>query len=693
MANHLFKKVLSLSLMLLLLLALASPITGQDDEPDYSHTQEEEPFYLDNVAHSTTGATATASSTSGVAEASGTYTPSALLDGDRRGLNWGDNGGWRCATANAYPDWVEVQFNGYKTIQQIDVFTLQDNYTNPVEPTLDQTFTLLGITDFEVQYWDGAKWIRLDGRQGNRNVWTQFRFAPVTTNMIRLFITGALASYSRVTEIEVWGTEGFLSAFQPAGQSTDDSSERCEPDKLNPCEMMTSLHTVMTKAVRRSAPGAGANSNWWPKWNSKLRWNFEPWREGPKPGQYGSQNLPLMAHAIALWLPRSEYTTPPNPANETNPLMDPIAWWMKFLDCQNGLTCNVADPQTLRFIKGVELLSNTYDAESTSAVLAVRYWALWQLTLNPDSTQLQRLANKTAIYLRNTWILYSLGAGKREAKTVFHRHNVNDPNNQVCQPSYNGPYVAIAGMRSTTAHICKDDRGPLLARALHWPISPTSNWRGVPYLTRIHDFVEAKFPVGSMAGTTNIYGIDESLRTKCRAVIDPASVGQTEAAALQSTESVVQLIQSLRTVVKFRFIAWVGQNAPWNQIRVTLMESNRNHNTAAIYAVRYDYRNGSDSIARILYPWSNLASAQRCQITENRPFRAKITNGYAKLLPSESSPTSIEASSIDKNQGEVPNCVHENFVRIIDTMNVPNWAWKYHYVFSPNLAPTNITRQ
>lgn len=152
----LMRNFLSLVLVALCLILPAAKAWGQDEGLDTSHTDEEEPFYSYNIALASAGATAFASSTSGAAQASGTYTPMSLLDGERSGLNWGNNGGWRCATADDYPDWVEIHFNGPKTIREVDVFTVQDSYNSPGAPTLDQTFSLLGITDFIVQYWDGA---------------------------------------------------------------------------------------------------------------------------------------------------------------------------------------------------------------------------------------------------------------------------------------------------------------------------------------------------------------------------------------------------------------------------------------------------------------------------------------------------------------------------------------------------------
>jgi len=75
-------------------------------------------------------------SNGGVASASTFYnagfSPSGANDGDRKGTNWGAGGGWNDATAGSYPDSLQVDFAGTKTIEEIDVFTVQDNYAGPV---------------------------------------------------------------------------------------------------------------------------------------------------------------------------------------------------------------------------------------------------------------------------------------------------------------------------------------------------------------------------------------------------------------------------------------------------------------------------------------------------------------------------------------------------------------------------------
>ena len=67
-------------------------------------------------------------------------------------MGWGEGGGWNDGTPNASPDWIEVDFTGMKTIDEINVFSMQDSYSAPVEPTQTMTFSYWGLRAFEVQY-------------------------------------------------------------------------------------------------------------------------------------------------------------------------------------------------------------------------------------------------------------------------------------------------------------------------------------------------------------------------------------------------------------------------------------------------------------------------------------------------------------------------------------------------------------
>jgi len=145
----------------------------------------------------------------GVASASTTYSAgypvSAINNGDRTGTGWGSSGGWNDATGNAYPDWVQIIFNGPKTIDHAIVVTLQDNYANPVQPNASTPFTLYGVTAFNVQTWNGAAWVTQGTVSGNGLVMRTVNFTPVTTDRIRVNVTGAMQSFSRLVEVEAWG--------------------------------------------------------------------------------------------------------------------------------------------------------------------------------------------------------------------------------------------------------------------------------------------------------------------------------------------------------------------------------------------------------------------------------------------------------------------------------------------------------
>ena len=139
--------------------------------------------------------------------------------------------------STGYPDWIQVNFNGSKTIGEINVFTLQDNYGNPIEPTIDMTFSLYGLTSFEVQYWNGSAWITLANKAGNNKVWNQFIFSPVTTDKIRVYITGTTNTWSRVTEIEA--------LTPPSSNTTRFLSKQifdCDAN-ANTCQLLQSQYT------------------------------------------------------------------------------------------------------------------------------------------------------------------------------------------------------------------------------------------------------------------------------------------------------------------------------------------------------------------------------------------------------------------------------------------------------------------
>ncbi|HEX3096266.1 MAG TPA: Ig-like domain repeat protein [Usitatibacter sp.] len=150
-----------------------------------------------NVALASNGATVSASSTNAA------YNLAAVINGDRTGANITANA-WVDDTRDVFPDWVRIDFSGAQTIDHVAVYSVQDNYTSPVEPTDTMTFTSFGLTDFDVQGWNGSAWVTLGSVTGNNLVKRTVSFPAATVSAIRVMVNNALLHYSRIVEIEAW---------------------------------------------------------------------------------------------------------------------------------------------------------------------------------------------------------------------------------------------------------------------------------------------------------------------------------------------------------------------------------------------------------------------------------------------------------------------------------------------------------
>ena len=198
-----------------------------------------------NVALAANGGVATASST--YAGTGYLYNTAAVNNGDRAGLNW-NSGSWKDATSAAFPDWVQINFSGPKTIDQVIVYTMQDNYATPVDPPSTLTFTKYGVTDFQVQSWNGSAWVTLGSVAGNNLVKRQVSFPATTTDRIRVNITGGMGGQSRITEIEAWATSS------GSGLATTTTTLT---NPVNPSTIGTSI--AFTASVTGSAPTGTVN--------------------------------------------------------------------------------------------------------------------------------------------------------------------------------------------------------------------------------------------------------------------------------------------------------------------------------------------------------------------------------------------------------------------------------------------------
>ena len=160
-----------------------------------------------NYSLTANGGTAVGSTT-----ANSRFLAASAINGDRTGNQWGNGtGGWNDGTRGIFPDNLEVDFSGAaKSIDEIDVFTLQNNWTTAGEPTLTTPATGEGILDFDVQYWNGSAWVTVTGGSvtSNDKAWRQFTFPAVTTTKIRVVVNNSRNNYSRIVELEAYGAGG-----------------------------------------------------------------------------------------------------------------------------------------------------------------------------------------------------------------------------------------------------------------------------------------------------------------------------------------------------------------------------------------------------------------------------------------------------------------------------------------------------
>src|SRR6185503_10874765 len=183
-----------------------------------------------NVALSSNGAVASASSS----HSSGNFPVAAVNNGDRKAQNWGSGGGWNDNTQGDYSsDTVQINFPTFNFVNQINVFTLRNNFQdNQTPPTLTETFNTCensgqGITEFEVQYWNGSMWVTVPGGliRDNNKVWRQITFSEVWASAVRVQVHGAVrftsaTNYSRIVEIEAFGRTAGLNLAAAANGGT-----------------------------------------------------------------------------------------------------------------------------------------------------------------------------------------------------------------------------------------------------------------------------------------------------------------------------------------------------------------------------------------------------------------------------------------------------------------------------------------
>jgi hypothetical protein len=158
-----------------------------------------------NVAGASSGATATASSTASERN----YSPGGAIDGDRKGESWESGGGWNDNTRDLWPDTLTINFDGQQTISEVRVYTLQNDYRNPVEPTPLTPADYYGILDFEVQTCNGetCTTVPVTGTvTGNDKAMRIIALGtPINATGVRIKVNSGRVYFSRIVEVEAFG--------------------------------------------------------------------------------------------------------------------------------------------------------------------------------------------------------------------------------------------------------------------------------------------------------------------------------------------------------------------------------------------------------------------------------------------------------------------------------------------------------
>lgn len=158
---------------------------------------------VNNVASSANGATIMTSS-----QYSAQFSSATLIDGRTGSEDWGQGGGWMDSTPGEFPDWVEISFNGSKTVDSINIYTLNSQ---------EYPAGTYGVRNLTFEYWDetSASWKTLKTAEDNQKDLTvtdntkgmiSLSFSSVTTSKVRVNIleSNGENDYSRLTEVQVY---------------------------------------------------------------------------------------------------------------------------------------------------------------------------------------------------------------------------------------------------------------------------------------------------------------------------------------------------------------------------------------------------------------------------------------------------------------------------------------------------------
>lgn len=319
-----------------------------------------------------------------------------------------------------------------------------------------------------------------------------------------------------------------------------------------------------------------------------------------------SYNLPVLAAASAF-IREPVRTTGTKQWNM-------YTWWTDYLRGELG---DRGTPTW--YYGGQELGSYVYQQFNIISVLAVHYQA--HIT---GQTTIRDLARR---WLRATFALHALAASQGPAQTLHAKGQ------SLSAGGYTGPYVGMAGMRSSWGYWRVPDRNILFARATGFGFSGNES----PTQRDVREYVEARWtgPGG------NVYGFTAADQTALRGIVTSA--------ALPASFVATYLGNNLRTIERYHFVAWPG-------VKVTLLEKNRHGSTAPTFGVAYftSPRAASGNEAHFLYPWQGLfddaSTAGRHGITQGEG-RIDVTSTTNRFIWATNAPGStthpLETVQID----------------------------------------------
>jgi hypothetical protein len=145
------------------------------------------------------------------------FEPSFAIDGVLHTTSAGGNY-WR--DEHGLPSYLEVDFHHLKTIDEIDVITLQvPGYETGADPSESdpKSFSSQGAENFEVKYLVGTEWKTVPNGLivGNNRAFVKITFLPIAkaikTSKIRVYVTksggpGGGDGIARIVELQAWGS-------------------------------------------------------------------------------------------------------------------------------------------------------------------------------------------------------------------------------------------------------------------------------------------------------------------------------------------------------------------------------------------------------------------------------------------------------------------------------------------------------